>query len=41
MVWTAGLVGGVLKGIVVRPWSMLPFMPRQSIVLLVLMLARL
>ena len=41
MIWTAGLVGGVLRGIVVRPWSMLPFMPRQSIVLLVLMLARL
>ena len=41
MVWPAGLVGGVLWGLVVQFWSMLPFMPRQSMVLVVLMLARL
>ena len=40
-VWPARLVGGVLGGLVVRPWSMLPFLPRLSMVLLVLMMARL
>ena len=39
MIWPAGISGGVLWGLVVQIWSQLPFMPRQSLVLVILVLA--
>ena len=39
MIWQAGISGGMLWGLVIQIWSQLPFMPRLSLVLVILVLA--
>ena len=39
MIWQAGISGGMLWGLVCQIWKQLPFMPRLSLVLVILVLA--
>ena len=39
MIWQAGISEGMLWGLVIQVWKQLPFMPRLSLVLVILVLA--